>query len=78
MNAKDLLKISLLCFAIISSINCELQELIRKAYLRSHELEEIINKQEALIANLSKIIEDQKGDIAYQPGKFAKFSRGQC
>ncbi len=70
MDFKVFIRISLLHFTIIQSITSELQELIKSAYLRSQELEEIRNRHEVLIANQSKIVEEQREQIAKFEGRF--------
>ena len=70
MNVKTCLQIMLLYFATLPSINSELEDLIKSVYLRSNELEKIIKGQEDVIANQSKVIEQQKELISSMQGKY--------
>ncbi len=59
----------LLYFAMLPSINSELENLIKSVYLRSNELERIVKTQEAVIANQSEVIDQQKELISGLQGK---------
>ncbi len=72
MDFKVFIRISFVYFTTtgIQRVNSELQELIKSAYLRSQEIEAIRNRHEVLIANQSKIIEEQRQQIANFEGRF--------
>ncbi len=69
MKIKDVFKISVLYFVTLQCTSCELQDMIKSVYLRSQELQEIINKLEVVIANQSKIIQEQREQISNLEGK---------
>ena len=69
MKIKDVFKISILYFVTFQCTSSELQDMIKSVYLRSQELKEMINNLEVVIANQSKIIQEQREQIANLEGK---------